>query len=98
MNISNTTSTDKPEDLLVTAEQLQKFVEQAAQDGMALYDTEKSVLATVLRMGFLAIDEFLKLQGIVTIARPKMSWPRCSVTNVQSPIKKLRGQNPVTNE
>jgi len=49
-------------------------------------------------MGFLAIDEFLKLQGIVTIARPKMSWPRCSVTNVQSPIKKLRGQNPVTNE
>ena len=63
MNISNTTSTDKPEDLLVTAEQLQKFVEQAAQDGMALYDTEKSVLATVLRMGFLAIDEFLKLQG-----------------------------------
>ena len=67
MNISNTTSSDKPkdppQDLLVTAQELQQFVHQAAQEGKALYDTEKTVLAKVLRMGFLAINEFLKLQG-----------------------------------
>lgn len=38
-------------------------MQQAAQEGTALYDAEKAVLATVLRMGFLAINEFLKLQG-----------------------------------
>lgn len=63
MNIANTSSTDKPEDLLVTAQELQQFIQQAAQEGTALYDTEKTVLATVLRMGFLAINEFLRLQG-----------------------------------
>jgi hypothetical protein len=45
------------------AEDLQQLVQQAAQEGQSLYETEKSILATVLKMGHLATDTFLQLQG-----------------------------------
>ena len=63
MNISQTPLDDKSENLLDMAQQLQRFVHQAAQQGSSLYETEKSILATVLRMGHLATDAFLQLQG-----------------------------------
>ena len=63
MNISQTPLDDKSENLLGMAQQLQRFVRQAAQQGSPLYETEKSILATVLKMGHLATDAFLQLQG-----------------------------------
>lgn len=63
MNIAQSPGSDKSENLLDMAQQLQAFVVVAAQQGKSLYETEKSVLATVLKMGHLATDTFLHLQG-----------------------------------
>ena len=64
MKIAHPLSSSKTtEKLLEMALELQQFVDQAAEDGDSLYDTEKGVLAQVLKMGHLAIDRFLQLQG-----------------------------------
>ncbi len=54
---------DKPQDLFGMAQQLQYFVQLAAQHGESLYETEKAILRSVLKMGQLATESFLKLQG-----------------------------------
>ena len=38
-------------------------MQQAAADGDSFYKTEKEILAAVLKMGRLAVDQFLRLQG-----------------------------------
>ena len=63
MNIAQRNPDGKTDSLLDLAQQLQQFVQQSAQHGKSLYETEKSILATVLRMGHLATDTFLQLQG-----------------------------------
>ena len=49
--------------LVEMAQQLQQFVDQAARQGMTLHETEKGVLAMVLKMGGVAIDALLQMQG-----------------------------------
>ena len=63
MNFSHSLNHDKSENLLAMALQLQQFIQHAAQQGHALYETERSILATVLKMGHRATDMFLQLQG-----------------------------------
>jgi hypothetical protein len=45
------------------AEELERFVTDAARDGLSLHDVEKATLETVLAMGSKAVDLFLRLQG-----------------------------------
>ncbi len=63
MNIAQRRSNDKAGHLVNMAKQLQQFTQQAAVNGDSLYETEKTVLATVLQIGHLALDAFLQLQG-----------------------------------
>ena len=63
MNVAHSISADKTEKLIDLAMELQQFVDQAATNGDSLYETEKGVLAKVLKMGSLAIDGFLQGQG-----------------------------------
>lgn len=63
MNVSQSNSPDKINSLVEMAGQLQQLVHQAAEEGHSLYDTEKAILGTVLRMGHAATETFLQLQG-----------------------------------
>ena len=63
MKVAQLCSDDKTESLVDMAGQLQQFVEQAAAEGEPLYETEKKILAAVLKMGHSATDAFLQLQG-----------------------------------
>jgi len=63
MKVAHSIPADKTERLVDLAIELQEFVDQAAADGESLYETEKGVLAKVLKMGHLAIDRFLQRQG-----------------------------------
>ena len=44
-------------------EQLLQFVDQAAQDGLQLYDVERRVFDEVLNMGHQCVEVFIGLQG-----------------------------------
>ena len=63
MKIAHSISADKTERLVDMAVELQQFVDEAAADGDSLYETEKGILAKVLKMGHLAIDRLLQGQG-----------------------------------
>jgi hypothetical protein len=63
MKIAHSISADKTERLVDMAVELQQFVDQAAGDGDSLYETEKGILAKVLKIGHLAINRFLQRQG-----------------------------------
>lgn len=63
MKIAHSIPADKTGKLVDMAIELQEFVDQAAADGESLYETERGVLAKVLKMGHLAIDRFLQRQG-----------------------------------
>ena len=63
MKIAHSISANKTERLVDLAVELQQFVDQAAADGESLYETEKGILAKVLKMGHLATDRFLQRQG-----------------------------------
>lgn len=60
---SNTSPTEGSKSLVAMAQELEQFVAVAAQQGMSLYDAEKSCLATVLKMGRRAVEVLLQLQG-----------------------------------
>ena len=61
--VAQSISADKTERLVDMAVELQQFVDEAAGDGDSLYDTEKGILAKVLKIGHLAVDRFLQRQG-----------------------------------
>ncbi len=63
MKLAHSDPADNPENLVDMALQLQQFTQQASADGDSLYETEKRILEMVLRMGHLATDRFLQLQG-----------------------------------
>ena len=44
-------------------EQLLQFVDQAAQDGLQLYDVERREFDEVLNMGYQCVEVFIGLQG-----------------------------------
>lgn len=54
---------NKAEKLVDLAMELQEFVDQAAAVGESFYETEKGILAKVLKMGRLAVDRLLERQG-----------------------------------
>ena len=63
MKVAHSIPTHKTEKLIDKALELQRFVDQAAGDGLSLYETEKGVLAKILEIGRLATDSFLEQQG-----------------------------------
>jgi hypothetical protein len=63
MKVAHSIPANKTEKLVDLAIELQEFVDQAAADGESLYETEKGILAKVLKMGHLAIDRLLQRQG-----------------------------------
>jgi len=63
MKVEHFIPANKTEKLVDMAVELQEFVDQAAADGESLYETEKGILAKVLKMGHLAIDRLLQHQG-----------------------------------
>ena len=63
VNIAQPCSDGKTDRLVDVALQLQQFAEHAAVEGRSLYTTEKTVLATVLKMGRLVNGAFLQHQG-----------------------------------
>lgn len=63
MKVAHSIPAHKTEKLVDLAIELQEFVDQAAADGESLYETEKGILAKVLKMGHLAIDRLLQRQG-----------------------------------
>jgi hypothetical protein len=85
MNIAQTPFDHKSENLLGMAQQLQHFVRQAAQLGSSLYETEKCILATVLKMGHLATDTFLQLQGDGDLGQPLVTEEGQTLVRSQQP-------------
>jgi len=63
MSMAGNGESDKISVLVELTEELGEFVEQAAAEGRALRDVERSVLDRVLQLGRAATDQFLALQG-----------------------------------
>ena len=97
VNIAQSCSDDKADGLVDMALQLQQFAKQAAVDGDSLYETEKNILATVLKMGHLAIDTFLQLQGDgdlgPTIATDDGQDLQRSESPVRRPLRTIFGEH-----
>lgn len=63
MSLAQPTTQDKPQNLHDMAQNLQDYVQQAAQQGTDFYQVERAILDHALQMGRLATDTFLALQG-----------------------------------
>ena len=88
MKVAHSISTDKVEKLVDLAIELERFVEQAAVHGDSLYETEKSVLAKVLKMGRLAIDRFLQGQGDGDLGLTVRTEDGVELQRSESPIRR----------
>lgn len=63
MSIAAQRQSDKTSSLVEMAEDLEQLVERAARAGRTLYELERSVLDSLLKMGRVAIEQFLAQQG-----------------------------------
>jgi hypothetical protein len=88
MKIAHSISADKTERLVEMAAELQKFVDQAAGNGDSLYDTEKGILAMVLKIGHVAIDRFLKLQGDGDLGSTVQTEDGVELQRSESPVER----------
>lgn len=88
MKIAHSDSADKTESLVAMALQLQHAVQQAADDGDSLYETEKNILATVVKMGHLATDRFLQLQGDGDLGPTVETEDGVTLQRSESPLKR----------
>jgi hypothetical protein len=70
------------------AVELQQFVDQAAADGDSLYETEKGILAKVLKMGHLAIDRLLQGQGDGDLGATVQTEDGVELHRSESPLKR----------
>ena len=88
MKVAHSDSADKSETLVEMASQLQQFVQQATVDGDSLYETEKKILATVLKMGHLATDRFLQLQGDGDLGPTVQTDDGVELQRSESPVRR----------
>ena len=88
MKVAPPDSAGKSETLVEMASQLQQFVQQAAVDGDSLYETEKKILATVLKMGHLATDRFLQLQGDGDLGPTVQTDDGVELQRSESPVRR----------
>jgi len=88
MKIAHFLSADKTERLVDLAVELQQFVDQAAADDEWLYETEKGVLAKVLKMGHLAIDRFLQRQGDGDLGPTVQTGDGVELHRSESPVER----------
>lgn len=97
MNIAQPCSDGNADSLVDMAQQLQQFTQQASVEGDSLYETEKKILATVLKMGHLAIDTFLQLQGDgdlgPTVATDDGQNLQRSESPVRRPLRTIFGEH-----
>lgn len=63
MSIAQKTELLKTGSMVDAVRQLQQFVQQAAQDGMAMHEFEPAILRQVLQIGHHAVQTFLDAQG-----------------------------------
>lgn len=63
MMIAEEIRSDKYTSIAKAAEELERFVTEAAQEGRPLHDVEKTCLDGLLAMGSRLVDSFLRLQG-----------------------------------
>jgi hypothetical protein len=63
MSIAGKSPSDKSSPLIEMVENLDRFVQEAATKGTSLRGVEQEVFDRALKMGFMAVDQFLKLQG-----------------------------------
>ena len=88
MKIAQTQPNDKPENLLQMAEQLRQFVQHAAEQGESLYEAEKGILTIVLKMGHLATDTFLLLQGDGDLGRTVQTDDGQTLLRSEQPVNR----------
>jgi hypothetical protein len=88
MKIAHSLSADKTERLVDMAVELQQFVDQAAVDGESLYETEKGILAKVLKIGHLAIDRFLERQGDGDLGPTVQTEDGVELQRSESPVER----------
>ena len=88
MKISHSISANKTEKLIDLTMELQEFVDQAAADGKSLYETEKGILAKVLKMGRLAIDRLLQCQGDGDLGPTVQTADGVELERSESPVKR----------
>ena len=79
---------NKTEQLVEMAIELQEFVDQAAADGDSLYETEKGILAKVLKMGHLALDRFLQRQGDGDLGPTVQTADGVELQRSESPVER----------
>ena len=88
MKIAHFIPANKTEQLVYRAMELQEFVDQAASDGESFYETEKGILAKVLKMGHLAIDRLLKRQGDGDLGLTVQTADGVELQRSESPVKR----------
>lgn len=88
MKVAYSIPANKTEKLVEMAMELQEFVDQAAADGESLYETEKGILAKVLKMGHLAIDRLLQRQGDGDLGPTVQTADGVELQRSESPIER----------
>ena len=88
MKVAHSLPANKTEKLVDLAIELQEFVDQAAADGESLYETEKGVLAKVLKMGHLAIDRLLERQGDGDLGTTVQTADGVELQRSESPVER----------
>ena len=88
MKVAYSISADKIEKLVEMAVELEHFVDQSAADGESLYETEREILAKVLKMGHLAIDRFLQHQGDGDLGPTVQTADGVELQRSESPVER----------
>jgi hypothetical protein len=63
MTMVNSQDGIKGKSLVELAEQLEAEIREAAREGKSLYEMEKDIFGRALQIGYVAIEQFLRLQG-----------------------------------
>jgi hypothetical protein len=88
MKVAHFIPANKTEKLVDMAVELQEFVDQAAADGESLYETEKEILAKVLKMGHLAINRLLQRQGDGDLGPTVQTADGVELQRSESPVER----------
>jgi len=88
MKVAHSLPASKTENLVDLAMELQEFVDRAAADGESLYETEKGILAKVLKMGRLAVDRLLQRQGDGDLGPTVQTADGVELERSESPVER----------
>jgi len=88
MKVAHSIPANKTEKLVDLVIELQAFVDQAAADGESLYETEKGILAKVLKMGHVAVNRFLQRQGDGDLGLTVQTADGVELQRSESPVER----------